>query len=208
MRSKIENCAYTKLVLYYCTTSYVSNEYFSKFIERYISTMPIDFQKKFSLFSFSTWIDVLLRHLVYAALGFMHAFAYIDEDEIDFYFWFVASLHYRAVRKIGHCESTTINVAEEQSISVLLWQMNGIGKVIVVNKYISIIDALSDYVWWFMLATSSKCLQEIMNIEITYANGFHYAILNTQNSMRKFNSASRIMTKKKRMTHKRIGNSM
>lgn len=58
--------------------------------------------------------------------------------------------------------------------------MNGIGKVIAVDKYISIIDALSDYLRWFMPATSSKCLQEIMNIQITAENGFQHATLDTQ----------------------------
>lgn len=62
VRSKIEICAYTKRILsqvllhdvFAWTTSYVSNEYSSKFIERYISTMPIDLQKRFFfLFVFS-----------------------------------------------------------------------------------------------------------------------------------------------------------
>lgn len=46
----------------------------------------------------SSWIDAAKTCLVYSAARFMHAFAYFDVDEIYFHFWFVASLHCRAVR--------------------------------------------------------------------------------------------------------------
>lgn len=152
--SKIEICACTKRILsqvvlhdvFAWATSYVSNEYFlTKFIERYISTMPIDLQKKFILNRCCEDMSCLLCCGIYACVC------------VFWCGWDIFSLLICSITSLQSCTQLAIvNVAAVQSISILLWQMNGIGKVIVDDKYISIIDALSDYLRWFMLATSSK----------------------------------------------------